>query len=88
MLSLGPFVADSQPVPLMSNARLRECAWPAATTLRIPTDWRSGVYIARLTRDEAYGAQSYIIFVVKEYRQTEQLPHEEPVPADGSTAAA
>jgi hypothetical protein len=37
--------------------------------LRIPDDWISGVYLAKLTLHAAIQAQSYIVFVVKQQRQ-------------------
>ena len=70
---LGPFQGDTQPVPMMTVERLRECAWESCTTLTIPSDWPSGVYLGKLTRDEFYGAQSYVIFVVKERRRSDIL---------------
>ena len=70
---LGPFQADTQPVPMMTIERLRECAWERGTTFTIPGDWPSGVYLGKLTRDEEFGAQSYVIFVVKERRETDLL---------------
>lgn len=72
-LRLGPFWAEPQPVPMMTIERLRECRWPASTTFTIPRAWPSGVYLAKLTRDEWFGPQSYIIFVVKEHRPCDLL---------------
>ena len=45
-----------------------ECDWPASHTLTVPTDWVSGVYLAKLTVLHADGAprQNYIIFVVRD----------------------
>jgi hypothetical protein len=37
--------------------------WPASATLAIPADWRSGVYLAKLTAQS--GAQAYVPFVVR-----------------------
>jgi hypothetical protein len=37
--------------------------WPLSTTVRVARDWRSGVYLAKLTGDS--GGQSYILFVVR-----------------------
>lgn len=73
MARLGPFQGDTQPVPMMSFERLRECLWEKCTTFSIPTDWPSGVYLGKLARDEPYGAQSYIIFVIKAQRDTDLL---------------
>ncbi|MEK7405721.1 MAG: N,N-dimethylformamidase beta subunit family domain-containing protein [Acidobacteriota bacterium] len=73
MLRLGPFNAEPRPIPMMKMERLRECAWPKSASLTIPTDWPSGVYLGKLTRDEPFGAQSYVVFVVKEHRRCDLL---------------
>lgn len=73
MGQLGPFRAYTQEVPLMTIERLRECKWESAASLTVPDDWPSGVYLAKMTRDEEYGVQSYVIFVVKEHRPSELL---------------
>ena len=49
MTTLGPFQGKTQPVPEMADTRLRECQWDASTSLTIPADWPSGVYLGRLT---------------------------------------
>jgi hypothetical protein len=49
MTTLGPFEGKTQPVPEMADKRLRECQWEASTSLTIPADWPSGVYLGRLT---------------------------------------
>jgi N,N-dimethylformamidase beta subunit-like protein len=60
LLRLGPIPAEPQTTPLMGMERVRECAWKPALSLPIPKEWRSGVYLAKLTLvDEP--AQSYII---------------------------
>ncbi len=73
MARLGPFQAEPQPVPLMTVERLRECAWPQSAALTVPDEWPSGVYLGKLTREEPFGAQSYIIFVVKDRRPSDLL---------------
>ena len=73
LATLGPFKGTPQPMPMMTVERLRECAWEKCTTLTVPKDWPSGVYLGKLTRAEDYGIQSYIIFVVKEHRQADVL---------------
>ncbi|MEE2754712.1 MAG: N,N-dimethylformamidase beta subunit family domain-containing protein, partial [Candidatus Latescibacterota bacterium] len=73
MTSLGPFNVPTQPVPMMTTERLRECDWEKTLTFDVPNDWGSGVYLAKLTRDEEFGPQSYIIFVVKERRESDIL---------------
>jgi hypothetical protein len=57
----------------MTVERLRECNWDIATTFTIPKDWPSGVYLGKLSREEAQGRQSYVIFVVKEHRKSDVL---------------
>ena len=73
MARLGSFSGRPQPVPMMTIERLRECNWEIATTFTIPKDWPSGVYLGKLSRDEAFGKQSYVIFVVKEHRNSDLL---------------
>src|SRR5690606_24386360 len=64
MAKLGSFPGRSQEVPPMTVERLRECKWESATSLNIPMDWPSGVYLGKLSRDEPFGKQSYVIFVI------------------------
>lgn len=73
MTRLGSFPGKPQEVPMMTIERLRECKWESCTSFKIPADWTSGVYLAKLTRDESFGKQSYIIFVVKEKRKSDIL---------------
>jgi hypothetical protein len=73
MARLGSFKAGPQKVPMMTVERLRECAWEKSASLTIPKDWPSGVYLGKLTRDEEFGVQSYVIFVVKEHRPADLL---------------
>ncbi len=73
MARLGPFKAAPQPLPPMTVERLRECVWETTTSFRVPRDWPSGVYLAKLTREEPFGKQSFIIFIVKDHRPTDLL---------------
>jgi hypothetical protein len=73
MASLGSFAGSPQPIPMMSIERLRECNWETATSLTIPNDWPSGVYLGKLSLDKPFGEQSYVIFVVKEKRNSDIL---------------
>lgn len=73
MTALGPFQGAPQPIPPVGEKRLRECRWTASTSLKIPSDWLSGVYLGRLTTiasrpDEPYW-QSYVIFIVRDARR-------------------
>lgn len=77
MKSLGPFEGLSQPVPEIGAKNLHECRWKPSTTLTIPADWPSGVYLGRLTTippDETVAAwQSYVIFIVRDDRPADIL---------------
>lgn len=73
MVRLGPFKCGPQPLPAMTMERLRECAWDTTATFTVPKDWVSGVYLAKITREERFGKQSYIIFIVKDHRPTDLL---------------
>ena len=73
MATLGPFQGRAQPVPMMAVERLRECQWESSVTLTIPCDWPSGVYLGKLAREEFYGPESYVIFIVKERRRSDIL---------------
>jgi hypothetical protein len=72
MARLGPFPGRVQPDPPVGDMRLRECEWEPCTTLTVPGDWTSGVYVARLTA-EREGLQSYIIWVVRDDRKCDFL---------------
>ena len=46
---------------------LRECKWEPCTTLTIPKDWPSGVYLGKLSATR-HRYQGYVIFVVTDDR--------------------
>ena len=73
MTRLGSFAGRPQPMPMMSVERLRECNWETATSLTIPGDWPSGVYLGKFSLDEPFGKQSYVIFVVKDRNPSDIL---------------
>jgi hypothetical protein len=77
MHTAGPLAGSPQPVPESGAQRLRECDWPVATEWVIPSHWRSGVYLGRLTTLPASAEQpywqSYIIFVVRDERPADIL---------------
>lgn len=82
MTELGPFAGHEQPVPPIGQRRLRECHWEKTTSLTIPADWLSGVYLARLTtlpnREPGTGNpapywQSYLVFIVTDDRPADIL---------------
>ncbi|HWB05010.1 MAG TPA: N,N-dimethylformamidase beta subunit family domain-containing protein [Verrucomicrobiales bacterium] len=72
MQKLGPFPGKTQPDPPIAAKRLRNCNWEPATTLKIPGDWLSGVYLGKLT-ESTDGIQSYVIFIVRDDRRADFL---------------
>lgn len=64
---LGPFPVKTQPTPAVGEERLRECQWDPCTSLEIPKDWVSGVYLGKLTAIK-HRYQSYVIFIVRDDR--------------------
>jgi hypothetical protein len=77
MAKLGPFEGKTQPTPSPGAKNIHECRWEPTTTLTIPADWPSGVYLGRLTtlvdeNKEPYW-QSYVVFVVRDERPADIL---------------
>jgi len=70
MGSWGPFKGRSQTDPKPTEKRLQDCQWDPCLELSIPTDWLSGVYLAKLTEHRRW-LQSYVIFIVKDQRQAD-----------------
>src|SRR5690606_7395008 len=70
--TLGPFPGKVQPVPSPGEKNIHECKWEKTTSVTIPEDWISGVYLGRLTtiQQDAQDPywQSYVIFIVKNDR--------------------
>ena len=77
MAKLGPFKGQTQPTPDVGEKRIRECLWQPATSLVIPDDWPSGVYLGRLTTlsdESGFGYwQSYVVFIVRDDRPADIL---------------
>ncbi|MBI5760643.1 MAG: hypothetical protein HZA46_19165 [Planctomycetales bacterium] len=69
---LGPFPVDTQPTPEIGSNRVRECGWKKTTSLTIPADWLSGVYLGKLSSG-AHRYQSYVVFIVRDDRQADVL---------------
>src|SRR5437870_1871278 len=67
VLSLGPFKGAPQADPPIGEKRVRDCRWEPCATIKIPSDWLSGVYLGKLTA-ERDGLQSYVIFIVRDDR--------------------
>ncbi len=77
MQKLGPFPAKKQEVPAPGKKNIHECLWEKTTSITIPNDWVSGVYLGRLTtiqqnEQDPYW-QSYVIFIVKDDRPADIL---------------
>lgn len=69
---LGPFKVTTQETPPVGARRLRECTWQRTTTLTIPNEWVSGVYLGKLSC-AGHRYQSYIVFVVRDDRKADLL---------------
>ncbi len=62
-----------QPEPAMqADSGLVDCAWTDPFELITPVDWTCGVHLARLTASDS-GAQSYILFVVRDDHRAADL---------------
>jgi len=67
MTSLGTFPGRHQAIPLPNSVTgIIDCSatWTKTTTLNIPANWVTGVYLAKLTASS--GNQSFIFFVVRD----------------------
>ena len=76
MQKLGPFDGKTQPTPTAGEKNLHECRWEPTTSLTIPDDWVSGVYLGRLTTLPPEGKpywQSYVVFIVRDERPADIL---------------
>ncbi len=69
---LGSFPGRIQEEPAVGPNRLRECRWEASTEIKVPADWPSGVYAAKLTA-ELDGRQSYAVFILRDDRACDFL---------------
>jgi hypothetical protein len=77
MSTLGPFEGKKQVTPTPGEKNLHECRWEKTVSLKIPSDWISGVYLGRLTLiedDPKVGYwQSYVVFIVRDDRPADVL---------------
>jgi hypothetical protein len=64
---LGEFRGTVQQDPPIGPKRVRVCEWEPCAELKIPGDWLSGVYLAKLTAADS-GLQSYAIFILRDDR--------------------
>lgn len=74
---LGPFEGKTRATPATGPKNIHECRWEPATTLKIPADWPSGVYLGRLStivdEDKEPYWQSYVVFIVRDDRPADVL---------------
>ena len=76
LITSDAVIVDRQPsCPTSTDGRYTiECRWSPTHTITIPTEWLSGVYLAKLTLAAPFGIhgksqrsyESYIIFVVRD----------------------
>jgi len=91
--SIGPLQGMRQPQPIADhNTGLLYCPWSVSYTLRIPQDWTTGIYVAKLTNANNY--QNYILFVVRDDNRPADILYQQTVmtyqayndyPHDGKT---
>ncbi len=65
MGSYSPDTIGARSMPTPDALGKVECAWPLSKRLNVPSDWTSGIYLAKLTTTTSR-KQSYIIFVVRD----------------------
>ena len=78
MTTISSLKGVSQPAPVLSdpNTALIECNWTPTYTLSVPTNWVSGIYLAKLTGSSS--KQSYIIFVVRDDNRASTYLYQNP----------
>ena len=59
LTTLGPFPGAVQADPAIGPKRLRDCQWEPCATLKIPSDWPSGVYLGKLTLADFFECISF-----------------------------
>jgi hypothetical protein len=66
-LHVGPLAGVQQrPCDSDPNTGQITCNWAPSYTLTVPSDWTTGIYMARLTNEQGY--QNYVPFVVRDGR--------------------
>ncbi len=74
----GPLTGIRQPAPIIdADTGLTYCPWEASYTLPVPSDWTSGVYLAKLTNTE--GFENYIVFTVRDDDRVADFLYQQPV---------
>lgn len=72
VLRLDSLRGKTQPDPETGERRIRECKWEPSASIKIPSDWLSGVYVGKLTAQRE-GLQSYVIFIVRDDRRADLI---------------
>jgi hypothetical protein len=72
VMRVPPIQGKVQDDPPVGERRLRNCQWEPSVTLQIPRNWRSGVYVGKLT-EQNEGIQSYVIFIVRDDRKADLI---------------
>lgn len=62
-----------QPTPADGEHAIQECQWEVATSLVIPEDWVSGVYLGKLSTWRETESDAYFVFVVRDERPADLL---------------
>lgn len=70
--AFGPFRGQVQPTPADGEKNVIACRWQESFRFKVPRDWVSGVYLAKLTAAES-GYESYFIFIVRDDRRADFL---------------
>jgi hypothetical protein len=70
--SFGPLQGTVQPTPGDGPKNVIECQWKESLSIKIPSDWLSGVYLGKLTA-LANGYEAYFIFIVRDDRRADFL---------------
>jgi hypothetical protein len=78
MLHVDPLSGTTQPAcPMDAATGMIACAWQPGYSLTVPTNWTSGIYVAKLTNKTNY--QSYIIFAVRDDARHSALLYQQSV---------
>jgi len=91
MQHIGPLNGAKQAdCPMDTQTGMIECNWSIGYTLNVPTNWTTGIYLAKLTNAASF--QSYITFTVRDDGRIADFLYQQPVttyqaynnyPADG-----
>lgn len=78
MRTIGPIAGSTQaPCPRNELTGLIECSWSTSYTLKVPSSWTSGIYLAKLKN--ASGFDSGTIFVVRDDNRIADFLYQQPV---------